>query len=274
MWIILYLPFILCTILYAVTALYGHRLKRLNYYFKIFLFYFLIFLSSIVVIPPFLLRPRDVKNGTIYARVMKHMNKLLGIEWHIRNGEYLSGDYGAVILNNHQCIFDALGMFNAWEIAGKMCVIMKKELFYAGTFGIAAYLGGGIYIDRKNAKNAHKTIQDTNEALTKNKTKIWIYPEGTRNKNPNRKLLPFKKGAFHMAIQSQAPIIPVVFSPYYFMDSKTFTFDKGHIIIQCLEPIPTAGLTTDDIGKLSDRIHESMSSTYEKLWDEIMTKNK
>lgn len=60
-------------------------------------------------------------------------------------------------------------MFNAWEIAGKMCVIMKKELFYAGTFGIAAYLGGGIYIDRKNAKNAHKTIQDTNEALTKNK---------------------------------------------------------------------------------------------------------
>lgn len=53
-----------------------------------------------------------------------------------------------------------------------------------------------------------------------------MFPEGTRNKNPE-KLLPFKKGAFRVAICCQIPIVPVVYSPYYFIDGKTFYFGKG-----------------------------------------------
>lgn len=41
------------------------------------------------------------------------------------------------------------------------------------------------------------------------------------------KLLPFKKGAFQMAVMAQVPIIPVVFSPYYFIDRKKHIFDTG-----------------------------------------------
>jgi len=57
-------------------------------------------------------------------------------------------------------------------------------------------------------------------------TKLWMFPEGTRN--PSRTtLLPFKKGAFRVAITCQVPILPVVYSPYHFIDDKKKCFGQG-----------------------------------------------
>lgn len=57
-------------------------------------------------------------------------------------------------------------------------------------------------------------------------TKLWMFPEGTRN--PSRtSLMPFKKGAFRVAITCQVPILPVVYSPYYFIDDKKKYFGQG-----------------------------------------------
>ena len=55
--------------------------------------------------------------------------------------------------------------------------------------------------------------------------KLWIFPEGTRN-NAGA-MLPFKKGAFHVAVSGQIPILPIVFSSYHFLDHKKKTFDEG-----------------------------------------------
>lgn len=53
-----------------------------------------------------------------------------------------------------------------------------------------------------------------------------MFPEGTRNRK-GKTLLPFKKGAFRVAIEMQCPVIPVVFSPYYFINSEKKYFGKG-----------------------------------------------
>lgn len=55
--------------------------------------------------------------------------------------------------------------------------------------------------------------------------KMWVFPEGTRNNTGN--ILPFKKGAFHVAIAAQVPILPVIFSSYYFLDNKKKEFESG-----------------------------------------------
>lgn len=56
-----------------------------------------------------------------------------------------------------------------------------------------------------------------------------MFPEGTRNIKANYtgQLLPFKKGAFKMAINCQVPVIPVVYSPYYFIDREKKQFGQG-----------------------------------------------
>lgn len=45
----------------------------------------------------------------------------------------------------------------------------------------------------------------------------------------------------------------------------------GHNIIQCLEPVPTAGLTMDDVPKLRDEIKNIMENAYKELSEEVLT---
>lgn len=96
-------------------------------------------------------------------------------------------------------------------------------------------------------------------------SKLLFFPEGTRG--DGAKLLPFKKGPFHLAIQSQSAIQPVVCNRYHFLDSKNKVFGRGHNIIRILPVIPTVGLSKDDISDLVERTYEIMQSEYVKLSD-------
>jgi len=54
---------------------------------------------------------------------------------------------------------------------------------------------------------------------------MWMFPEGTRSKKPE--LIPFKKGAFQVAVQNNLPIVPLVISPYSFIDDRKKVFGSG-----------------------------------------------
>lgn len=87
------------------------------------------------------------------------------------------------------------------------------------------YLWGTLYIDRSNPAAAIVALNEQSKAITVDGAKLIIFPEGTRGNG--KKLLPFKKGAFHIAIQSQSFIQPVVVSQYTFLDSQKKRFDRG-----------------------------------------------
>lgn len=110
-----------------------------------------------------------------------------------------------------------------WPLIGRATVVSKKELLYVFPFGPAAYLWGTLFIDR-NRSAVNKLSQEA-VAIQKNAAKLLFFPEGTRHQGD--KLLPFKKGAFHIAVQSQSAIQPVVVSKYWFLDSNTKWFGRG-----------------------------------------------
>ncbi|CAG9783112.1 unnamed protein product [Diatraea saccharalis] len=258
-----------CALTYIYWKISQEKYKKYKFTLKFFIFYLYASMCAFFVWPFFLLNPKSVHNARFGAWLIKPITKLYQIEFVLRNGEILTEERGAVIVSNHQSSLDILGLFNIWHVVHKMTVIAKNELFYVWPFGLSAYLAGVVFIERTNAKNAYKQLAITSDVMLKDKSKIWVFPEGTRNKDYT-KMLPFKKGAFTMAVAAQAPIIPVVFSPYYFINKEKGLFDKGHIVIQCLEPISTKGLSPEDIPDLINKLQHKMMTTYKELTKEVL----
>ncbi|MBK9457023.1 MAG: 1-acyl-sn-glycerol-3-phosphate acyltransferase [Bacteroidetes bacterium] len=118
---------------------------------------------------------------------------------------------------------------------------------------VAAYSWGGkVVISRKRFK---KYLSEGDN--------IFIFPEGTRNKTENDPLIPFKDGAFSIAIQTQTPILPMV---YYntdnLMPNKLPLMRPGIIHIYQYPPFEVAGLTEADLPALKQQIYDFMEAKY------------
>src|SRR3546814_15003290 len=68
--------------------------------------------------------------------------------------------------------------------------------------------GGTVFVDRADGQSAIRAMEPLVDAIRKEGKSICIAPEGTRSLTP--KLEPFKKGAFHLALQAEVPIVPIV----------------------------------------------------------------
>jgi 1-acyl-sn-glycerol-3-phosphate acyltransferase len=89
-----------------------------------------------------------------------------------------------------------------------------------------------------------------------------VFPEGTRSRG--RGLQKFKKGAFHAAVASGAPITMVCVQEYA-DEALGWTGRRESVAIRVLPPIETEGLTADDIPELIERCHRKMSETIATL---------
>ncbi|KAK6641083.1 hypothetical protein RUM44_012784 [Polyplax serrata] len=215
-------------------------------------------------------RPRNWKNALIPAAGLRLIKRLFGFRWKVMGHQNIVRDSGSVVLINHQSIIDLIALAELWPIMDNCTVISKKEIFYLGPFGLASYLWGTIFIDRLNPDKAKDTINKTGETVRRRKAKLCMFPEGTRHGGDE--LLPFKKGAFHVAIASRVPIQPVVVSKYYYIDYKKKRFDSGYTQIEILPPISTEGYTRDNIDELVEKTHQIMSKRYKELNKEVLGK--
>lgn len=150
----------------------------------------------------------------------------------------------------------------------KCTVVAKRELFFAWPFGLAAWLCGLIFINRMQSDSAREHLNKASTYIKNKKIKLWIFPEGTRRNTGQ--LHPFKKGAFHVAIDAQIPILPVVFSSYgTFLDDDNKHLNNGHIIITTLPPISTAGLTKFDLDQLLQHTYDVMNQEFQLTSKEV-----
>jgi 1-acyl-sn-glycerol-3-phosphate acyltransferase len=109
-----------------------------------------------------------------------------------------------LVMSNHQSLYDIPVLF---QVAGpNIRMITKQELFKVPIFGNALEHGGFISIDRSNRHAAIRSLERA-RALLASGTHVWIAPEGTRSRDGQ--LLPFKKGAFYLALEARLPILPV-----------------------------------------------------------------
>ncbi|KAF3820910.1 hypothetical protein GH733_011063 [Mirounga leonina] len=194
-----------------------------------------------------------------HGRTFKY---IFGLRFEIKGLQKLEVDHPCVIISNHQSILDMMGLM---EVLPERCVqIAKRELIFLGPVGLIMYLGGIFFINRQHSRTAMTVMADVGKRMVGENLKVWIYPEGTRNDNGD--LLPFKKGAFYLAIQTQVPIIPVIYSSFSsFYNPKTKLFSSGTIKVEVLDAIPTSGLTVADVPKLMDTCYQAMRTTFLRI---------
>ncbi|XP_058801737.1 1-acyl-sn-glycerol-3-phosphate acyltransferase beta [Phymastichus coffea] len=219
-------------------------------------------------IPLMFARIRDWKNALIPAFGCRLTAKLIGLNYQLRGKENIVKDEGAIVLINHQSNLDLCVLAELWPVLERCTVISKKQVLYFGTFGLASWLWGTIFIDRVKKQEAQETVNSTAEIIRERKAKVLMYPEGKRHTGSN--LLPFKKGGFHVAIDSQTPIQPVVVSRYYFINDKLKKFDSGTSFITILPAIPTKGMTKADLPKLIDQTYEQMNKVFKESTQEAL----
>ncbi|XP_072765167.1 1-acyl-sn-glycerol-3-phosphate acyltransferase alpha isoform X2 [Anoplolepis gracilipes] len=241
--------------------------RTFRYYFKFLVYYGIVMVNAILLMPVISLRPGNVKNFLLASSLCHHINTLLGLRWELRGREHLEKDRACIIVANHQSSLDILGMFDLWPVMDKCTVVAKKEIFYAWPVGLGAWLCGLIFIDRMNSEKARSVLNAATKEITDKKIKLWIFPEGTRHNTGE--IHPFKKGAFHVAIRSQLPILPVVFSSYYFLSAEEKRFDSGRVLVTTLPPISTEGLNTDNVEELLEKTRSAMSEVFHAMNREI-----
>lgn len=160
------------------------------------------------------------------------------------------------------------GMFEMWPIMNKCTVVAKREILYVWPFGLAAWLCGLIFINRMQTDRAREQLNAAAAIIKSNQIKLWVFPEGTRRNTGE--IHPFRKGAFHVALDAQLPILPVVFSSYRtFLDEKNKRLNSGRVIISTLPPIPTHGLSKTDMDALMQRTYEVMNGEYQRISNEV-----
>jgi len=180
------------------------------------------------MIPLSLLRPGSVVNARLGSALMRPLSTLLGLVWVVEGEVHLlDRDEACVIVANHQSSIDLLGMFHIWSKLNRVAAIAKQSLMYYGTFGLTAYLCGTVFVDRRNPKLAAVRVNTVAQTLKAEKVKLWVFPEGTRNSDKDIEMLPFKKGAFHVATSANLPILPIVISRHTFLDERIGKFQPG-----------------------------------------------
>jgi len=170
---------------------------------------------------------------------------------------YLGTTRPAVFIGNHQSELDVL-MLGC--IFPKYCsVTAKSSLKNIPFLGWFMALSGSIFIDRKNHQSARDAMRGAAEEMKREKQSVYMFPEGTRSYYSEPGLLPFKKGAFHLAVEGHVPIVPVVVANYSnILNLKTLTFKGGEVLVKVMQPIDTTKLGPSNVEDLTRSTREAM----------------
>jgi 1-acyl-sn-glycerol-3-phosphate acyltransferase len=126
------------------------------------------------------------------------------IQLSVEGTEHATPGESFVLMSNHQSLYDVPVIYQALDRRIRM--VAKKELFRVPLWGRAMRRAGFISLDRQSRERSRATLVQS-ATILQSGTSIWIAPEGTRSKDG--RLGPFRRGGFHLALQSGCRILPI-----------------------------------------------------------------
>jgi len=160
-----------------------------------------------------------------------------------------------IIMSTHASHYDIPVSFVS--LPGSIRMLAKKELFRIPLLGPAMAAAEFPSIDRSNRYNAVRDL-DRARAMMESGIVLWAAPEGTRS--PDGKLLPFKKGCFHLALDTEAVIVPVAIRGIHqVLPARSTEINLGQPVdVRVGAPIETAGKSKEDLPEIMAEVRQRL----------------
>ncbi|MFL6214047.1 MAG: lysophospholipid acyltransferase family protein [Blastocatellia bacterium] len=217
--------------------------------------------TAIGILAPFLivLRLLTGNENMIYSPVRLFVRLglwLVGVKVEVSGRERLDPGQSYIFTPNHQSLIE-VPLFVTY-LGRNPAYLAKKEVFKYPIFGYGIGLMGVVPVDRSNSPSAVESAKAATELLRKGKSYV-VYPEGTRS--PDGRLLPFKKGAFMMAIEAGVPVVPVTVSgATRIMPKAKIEVHPSTVRLTIHDPIPTTGYSRENVAELVTRARQQVLS--------------
>lgn len=194
---------------------------------------------------------RDTMEEESLRLVRQRFKKILkasGVEVVVKGLENIPENQAVLYVGNHRSYFDILVGYVS--VPGKMGFVAKKEMRSWPLLSDWMVNVNCLFLDRKNIKEGLKTILEGIEKV-KRGVSVWIFPEGTRNKNENPlELMDFKEGSLKIAEKSGCPVVPVAITGtaevFEIPSGKVFRVRPGRVVVEFGEPFIIKELPAED----------------------------
>ncbi|XP_053154910.1 1-acyl-sn-glycerol-3-phosphate acyltransferase alpha-like [Hemicordylus capensis] len=236
-----------------------HYSSTFRYYYKVCFLIGWMLGMSLLVLPLVAFRGRDVTNMRVLRLLMLPLKYILDVKINVQGATNLNLKGPYVMVANQQGNVDYLGMF---QLLPERCtLIAEKEPFYMLPVGVVWWLSGFIFINYQKIADSISIMSAAADTMVQENLRIWMFLKQMTNNT-----VPIQHGAFHLAVQAQVPVIPVVMSSYQrFLNNKKKRFTPGEVTIKILPPMETQGLGPADVPELMERVQETMLSTFHEI---------
>ena len=203
-----------------------------------------------------------------YARLRKLIVKVVDsfhIDHKVEGEENLTnlqnGNEKFLIVGNHLASIDPL--LYIYHSEKPITFVAKKELEKVPLVGKAIKSISGMFLDRENLRSSIAIIKNVEHLIKDNITSVAIFPEGTRNKNPEGELPEFHGGTFKPAMRLNCPILPVSsYGSQYILDRKAKRIPYE---IAFLPPIYAKDFSDENSISLASKAHDIIA---EKMYEQ------
>ena len=176
-----------------------------------------------------------------------------GARVEIQGVQHLQGLGACVVVSNHQSNLDPIVLTSTF--GGAIRILTKRELFAVPLLGTALRAVGMVEVNRYAPDRATIAAAAT-QALAQDLL-LLVFPEGTTSREGD--LLPFKPGAFQIAVRHGVPVVPVlVTGSRDVWPAKRLKIRSGRVQVVVTAPMATAGLVEADVVGLSAKVRERL----------------
>jgi 1-acyl-sn-glycerol-3-phosphate acyltransferase len=190
----------------------------------------------------------------------RFMLRAAGVSVSVEGEEHIEPGRPYLVVANHQSYADTPVMMGYLPLDFRF--LAKASLFRVPVIGAHLRHAGHVPVDRADARASLSALNRGAAILRDLKTSVLIFAEGTRSHGDA--MQEFRAGAAHLAIQTQATVLPVAIAgSARTLPKDTLSLRPGAVQLRIGEPIPAAGLTRKDRGAftaaLRERIHALLS---------------